>query len=102
MVSKRCAGEVPLPIGKLGAQALKVNPRERVFCPNQIATCPIKDRSRSNKVLSRLMMKSDRQLNQALQMSAPNASAKQGPPNVLQHFVGVEEMRAVEESDAAV
>jgi hypothetical protein len=100
MLSKRCAGKVPLPIRKLGTQALKVNQRERVFRPSQIAACPIKDRSRSNKVLARLMMKSDGQLNQALQMSAPNASTKQGSPNVLQHLVCVEEMGAVEESDA--
>jgi hypothetical protein len=99
-VCKICAGKVTLPFSKLIAQACKVNFRKRIVGAREIATGSIKDRSRADKVVTRLVMKSDRQLNQTLQMPAAGASAGRRPPNVFQHLVGVEKMSAIEQPDA--
>jgi hypothetical protein len=94
------AGKVTLPGSKLGTQARKVNFRKRLLGASEIATRSIKDRSRTDKIVARLMMKSDRQLNQSLEMPAPGASTSQRPPNIFKHFMGVEKMGAVKEPDA--
>jgi hypothetical protein len=53
-----------------------------------------------------LMMKSDRQLNHALdvkpKMAPQRLVARDGAPGVLENFMGVIEMGVVEESDAVV
>lgn len=86
-----------LPIGKLGPQALEVNRWEGILGACEIAAGSIEDGLGADKVVARLMMKGDSQLNQSLQMSAPGASTRGGPPNVFKHFVGVEKMGLIEE-----
>jgi hypothetical protein len=93
------AGKVTLPGSKVGTQADKVNFRKRLLCANEVATGSIKDRSRSDKVVPRLMMKSDSQLNQTLEMPAPGASTSRRSPNIFKYFVGVEKVGAIEEID---
>ena len=62
---------MPLPVRKHSTQARKIELRERVLGANEIAAGPVKNRSRANKVVARLMMKGDRHLNQTLKMPAP-------------------------------
>ena len=99
LTGKTCVGQVLLPVCELGTQAREIELRERLLGARQIAKTSVKDGSSTNKVFARLMMKSDRQLNQPLEVLAPGASTRRGPPNVLQHFVGVVEVSMVKELD---
>jgi len=91
------AGKVTLPIHQLTTQPLKIELRKRMLSSLQISHPAIKNRSRANQVLPRLMMKSDRQLNQALHMKACRTPPEQWPPNVLERLVRVVKVSLIEE-----
>ena len=75
--------------------------RERLLRAGEISQRAIEDGARANQVAPRFMMKGDCQLNQALQVPALLGAAPCRPPNVFEHLMGVEKVRAVEEVKAA-
>ena len=65
----------------------------------------LQNRTRTHKVASGLMMESDGQLNQTLdvepEMPTQGPVARQRAPNVFESFMSVEEMGAVEQIDTS-
>jgi hypothetical protein len=56
------SSKVPLPMGKLGAQAIEVKLRKGIFRSRQIAEGALQHRARADRVIARLVMKRNRQL----------------------------------------
>src|SRR5208283_3676479 len=62
------AVKMPLPIHQFRAQFVEIEIGKRALAPTKIPQSAGQNRTRADKVASRVMMKSDRQLNQPLQM----------------------------------
>ncbi len=92
--------EVALPGSQVRAQPFEIDAGKRVVCAVQVAQGSVQDRARSNMIARRLMMESYRQLNHALKMHSQNVVARHGVPNVLENFVSVEKMGAIEQAEA--
>jgi hypothetical protein len=60
----------------------------------QVPACALQERSAADAVPLRIMMKGDRDLDQALKKFA--FRLRRGPPDILQDFVGFKEMGGVE------
>ena len=95
------AVKMPLPIHQFRAQFVEIEIGKRALAPTKIPQSAGQNRTRADKVASRVMMKSDRQLNQPLQMQPepPTRSrvARQSAPHVLQSLMGVEKLAPIEE-----
>ena len=53
---------MPLPMGKLGAQAIEIKLGKGILRPGQIAEGALQHRARADRVIARLVMKRNRQL----------------------------------------
>ncbi len=90
-----------LPGHKLGAQAIEIKLRKRIFRAGQIAERALQHRARANRVVARLVMKGNRQLHQPLKMPAAWLAVSRLAPNVFKHLMSVEEMSAIEQIKTA-
>ena len=93
---------MPLPIGKIDAQALQVEIGERIFGAAKISQSTIQNGTGAGEVVARLVMKGDGQLTQALQMPTQRAALRRFPPGVFESLMGIEKTPLVEESYAAL
>jgi hypothetical protein len=97
----RCrAGEVPLPIGQVRAQADEVEVGKGIVCARKIAEGTMEHRACSNMIAGGLVVKSYRELHQALEVPTDGLVLGQGAPDVFENFMSLEELGAVEERDA--
>lgn len=71
-----------------------------VLRPIEIADGSDKDRKCTQMIASRMMMKSHRQLNHALEMTTQGQIARHRAPDILENFVRVEKLDTVEQIDA--
>jgi hypothetical protein len=62
--------QIPLPIRKIGSQAIKLEIGERVFGAGKVSQRTVENRAGTGEVIARLVMKSDGHLNHALKMPA--------------------------------
>jgi len=81
---------------------VEVESGERRLGAGQVAQRAIEHGAGAPQIAARLVMKSDGELNHPLQMFLRGGGARQGPPDVFQNFVGVEEVGAVEQVKAAL
>jgi len=86
-----------LPTRKIGSQAIKVEIRKRVFGAAKISQGTVENGTRAHKIFSRLVMKSNGHLNQALEMPTQPAAARRVPPSVFERLMGLEEAPSIEE-----
>jgi hypothetical protein len=90
-----------LPPGfQLGAQPVEIEIGKRAVRAVEIAQGTLQHRARTHKVAFGLVMKSDRQLNQTLEMPAQGAMLRRLTPSIFKDLVGVEEAGGVEEGEA--
>jgi len=86
---------------QLRAQPLEIEIGKRAVRAIEIAHGTLQNRARADMVASGLVMKSDRQLNQTLEvqteMPARGAVTRHGAPDVFENFMSVEKVGAVEE-----
>jgi hypothetical protein len=85
-----------LPIRDIRTKVIEIDSRERRLGTGQIPQRPAEHRASAAQVAARLVMESDRQLNQALQMFLRGGSTELSAPEVFEDFVGVEEVSGVE------
>jgi hypothetical protein len=85
-------GKIPLPIRKIGAQAIEVEIGERVFGAPKISQRTVENGAGAREVIARLVMKSHGQLNHALEVPTQRAAASRFPPGVFERLVGVKKM----------
>ena len=96
-----------LPPGcQLGAQPVEIENGKRAVRAVEIAQGTLQHRARAHTVAFRLVMKSDRQLNQTLEMQTEMPTrgevARNRAPDVFENFMSVEKVGAVEQTDTAV
>jgi hypothetical protein len=94
--------QVPPPGCQVSAQLLQIDIGKRGVRAMEIADGSFQNRARTHMISGRFMMKSDRQLNQALEMTTQGLVRRHGAPDVLQSFMGVKKMGAIKEIDTAV
>src|ERR1700677_133396 len=95
------------PIRHVGTQPVEVEIGERAISAVQVAQGALQHRARADMVVPRLVVEGYRQLHHALDVTAKvllrGAAARpvlrQGTPHVLENFVSVEKVSAVEEID---
>src|SRR5258708_5431770 len=95
---------------QLSAQPVEIEIRKRAFSAVKISHGTFQNRPRPHQVASGRVMKSDRQLNQTLEMETEmlTVGAVEGhltrnrAPHVLEHLMRVEKLGAVEQTDTAV
>jgi hypothetical protein len=96
----------PLPGCQLYAQSVEIEVGKRGVRTVQIPQRTLQNRARTHMVVSRSVMKSDRQLNQPLymlsEMPARGPVARQRAPDVFENFMSVEKVGSVEKIDASV
>jgi len=107
-------GEMLLPICQLRAQLVEIEVGKGAVRALEIAQGTFQNRARTDKVALGLMMKSDRQLNQTLDMQtemrteAPTRGAvartiaRYRVPNVFENLMSVEEVSVVEQGNTSV
>ena len=92
-----------LPPGcQLGAQPVEIEIGKRAVRAVEIAHGTLENRARTYKVASGHMMKSDRQLNHALEVPAQGALLRTLTPGVFEGLVGVKEAGGVEQHQAVL
>jgi hypothetical protein len=92
-------GKMPFPIHHFTPQPFEIEIGKRSLRPTQIPQRARQNRARTHQIAGGVVMKSDRQLNQALQVKAKpprRQIATQSPPYVLQRFVSLKKMAAIE------
>ena len=82
------------PAVDLLAERIQINPAMPGGIGRQVPASPFQQRSAADAVPRRIMMKGDRDLDQALKKFA--FRLRRGPPDILQDFVGFKEMGGVE------
>src|SRR5713226_5985167 len=87
---------------QLRAQPVEIEIGERAIRAVEIAHATLQNRARADMVAFGLVMKSDRQLNQTLQVPARQAMKGCLAPDVFESFMGVEKVGAVEQIEASV
>ncbi len=68
----------------------------------QITQGSLQNRARTYMISPRFMMKSDRQLHHALEMTAQGLVPRHRAPDVLQNFVSIKKVGAIKEIDTTV
>ena len=94
--------QITLPDFQLSAQPVEIEIGERAVRTADVAHGTLQNRARTDMVAFGLVMKSNRQLNHALQVPAQGPVARQRTPDVFQNFVRVEKVGAVEKTDTSV
>ncbi len=92
--------QITLPDFQLSAQPVEIELGERAVRAADVAHGTLQNRTRTHMVAFGLVMKSDRQLNHALEVPAQGPVARQRTPDVFENFVRVEEAGGVEEGEA--
>src|ERR1700720_978612 len=92
--------QITLPDFQLSAQPVEIEIGKRAVRTADVAHSTLQNRARTHLVAFGLVMKSDRQLNHALQVPAQGPVARQRAPDVFENFVRVEEAGGVEEGEA--
>ncbi len=93
------SGKMPFPIHHFTPQPFEIEIGKRSLGPTEIPKRASQNRARTHQIARGVVMKSDRQLNQALQVKAKpprRQVATQRTPYVLQHFVSLKKMAAIE------
>ena len=86
---------------QLSAQPIEIETGERAVGAVEIAQGTLQNRARTHTVAFGLVMKSDRQLNQTLQVPAQGPVGKR-TPDVFENFMRVKKVGAVEQIETFV
>ena len=98
--------QITLPDFQLSAQPVEIEIGKRAVRVADIAHGTLQNRARTHLVAFGLVMKSDRQLNHALDMQPEMPTrgevARQRAPDVFENFMRVEKVGAIEKTDTSV
>ena len=94
--------QITLPDFQLSAQPVEIEIGKRAVRTADVAHGTLQNRARTHMVAFGLVMKSDRQLNHALQVPAQGPVARQRAPDVFENFVRVEKVGAIEQIETSV
>ena len=93
--------QITLPDFQRSAQPVEIEIGERPVRAADVAHSTLQNRARAHMVAFGLVMKSDRQLNHALQMPTQGPVARQRTPDVFENFMSVEKMGSVEQIETS-
>jgi hypothetical protein len=94
--------QMPAPDFQVSAQPVEIETGERAVRAVEVAHGTLQNRARADIVVLGVVMKSDRQLNQALKVPARHAMKGCLTPDVFEDLVGVEKVGTVEQIETSV